>query len=77
MLKDAPATEQARRSPAGRQISLSMVLWRSWGLEWLDSEELRAELEAKGFAFLRVVPHQRTAYMLMQAPSAASTPRTE
>ena len=68
LLKEAPADEAARRSPAGRQVSLSTVLWRCWGLEWLGREQVRAELEAVGFRFLRVVPHLRTAYMLVQSP---------
>ena len=66
LLREAPADEPARRSQVGRQVSLSMVLWRSWGLDWPGREPLRAELEAGGFRFLRVVPHLRTAYMLLQ-----------
>ncbi len=66
LLKEAPADEAARRSQVGRQVSLSTVLWRSWRLAWLGREQVRTELEASGFRFVRVVPHLRTHYMVLQ-----------
>jgi cyclopropane fatty-acyl-phospholipid synthase-like methyltransferase len=69
---EPPATPETLRTPAGQQVALSRLVFRSWGLGWHRAQEVRIEMERAGFTFVRVVPHPRTDYMLMQAPATPS-----
>lgn len=61
-----PASDEALCSAAGRQISLSAVVFTSWGLAWRSEGEVRQEVEAAGFRHIRTVAHPRTPFMLLQ-----------
>jgi SAM-dependent methyltransferase len=63
---ERPEAEKALRTVQGKRLALMKVLYRSWGCGSITSEAARAELEMAGFRCIRVVPHQRTPYMLMQ-----------
>jgi cyclopropane fatty-acyl-phospholipid synthase-like methyltransferase len=63
---DPPASLDALRTPAGQQIALSRLVFRSWGLRWYSTQEVRTEMEQTGLEVVRVVPHPRTDYMLLR-----------
>lgn len=63
---EPPATLDVLRTPAGQQLALSRLVFREWGLRWYSRQQIQTEMEQAGFEVLRVVPHQRTDYMVLQ-----------
>lgn len=66
LLRDRPASDDALRGAGGRQTSLSAVIYGSWGLDWRTESEVREELEASGFRYIRTIAHSRTPFMLLR-----------
>lgn len=67
---DPPASLEALRTPTGQQRALSRLVFRSWGLRWYRTPEVRTEMEQAGLEVVRVVSHPRTDYMLLRERAA-------
>ena len=68
LLPDPPATREALREAAGRAYTRARVLYGGWGVPVQTSEEVRAEVEAAGFAFVRFVALPGARGMLARRP---------
>ena len=66
---EPPASPEEWHTPAGRAHALSRLEVGRWGVPALTIDELRAEVEAAGFAYVRRAPHS-TMFMLLFRRSA-------
>jgi SAM-dependent methyltransferase len=69
MLPDPPAATDGQ-SPADRAYALSRVLYRAWDVPIRTPDELRAEVEAAGFAFVRFIGNPPRRRLLARRPPA-------
>jgi SAM-dependent methyltransferase len=54
ILVEPPATADALTAPGGRAYSLNRLTNGIWDIPWRTADELRAEIEAEGFEFVRI-----------------------
>ena len=65
---EPPASEEALHTPAGQAYALSRIRFGHWGVPALTADELHAEAEAAGFAFVRRAPFSTSFLLLFQRP---------
>ena len=70
MLNDPPADDAELHGPAGRTYTLTRLLYRAWGVPIRTADELRAEVEAAGFAFVRIIESPQRRRLLARRPPA-------
>ena len=68
-LLDDPPPDAESRGPAGRAYALTRLLYHAWGVPVRTTDELRAEVEAAGFAFVRIAGSPRRRRLLAQRPA--------
>ena len=68
LLSDPPATREGLREAGGRGYARARVLYGGWGVPVLSAEELRAEVEGAGFAFVRLVTLPTARGLVMRCP---------
>ena len=49
-----PNTPEQLHSPAGRVTSINQLVFGCWGVDWLNDDEVRTEVEGAGFTIIRV-----------------------
>jgi SAM-dependent methyltransferase len=69
MLPDPPAATDGLSS-ADRSYALTRLLYRAWGVPIRAPDELRAEIESAGFAFVRFIGNPPRRRLLAQRPPA-------
>lgn len=67
-MADLPAPDAAPDTPQARFLLTVAVAYRRWDIHWPGADELRAEMEARGFRHLVTIPHPRTPFMALQLP---------
>jgi SAM-dependent methyltransferase len=55
ILGEPPATAAALAEPGGRAYSLNRLTNGVWDIPWRTADELRAEIEAEGFEYVRII----------------------
>ena len=67
-MPDVPRAQDTTDSPQARGLLLARLAYPSWNIQWQPSDEVRDEVAAAGFEFVRLLPNPRTPYLLFRAP---------
>jgi SAM-dependent methyltransferase len=70
MLPDPPASESDLKGAAGRAYSAARLLYGAWGIPVRTADDLRTEVEAGGFTFVRILQSPQRGRLLAQRPPA-------
>jgi SAM-dependent methyltransferase len=68
LLPDPPVTREELREPSGRAYARARVLYGGWGIPVQTAEEVRAEVEAAGFTFIRFMALPAARGLLARRP---------
>ena len=68
LLGEIPASTEALREAPGRAAAVDKLVYSSWRVPVRSAEELRAEVEAAGFEFVRVISFAGSRGLIARVP---------